>query len=71
MQDKKIIFHYAIAPAKGGFNIKTVQWILLIILFIYIYVPLDYLKNNILSWARLHKKLMLPLITISITCKLL
>ena len=45
MQDKKILFHYAIEPAKGGFNIKTVQWILLIILFIYIYLPLDYLKK--------------------------
>ena len=45
MQAKKILFHYAIEPAKGGFNIKTVQWILLIILFIYIYLPLDYLKK--------------------------
>ena len=25
IQDKKILFHYAIEPAKGGDNIKTVQ----------------------------------------------
>ena len=25
IQDKKILFHYATEPAKGGDNIKTVQ----------------------------------------------